>query len=292
MKRTLQKYVSPIKDYEAVEDSIVNQIKDYVTNEAKSEACIVWVSWWVDSAVVSTLAAKTWLKTVLLTMPIHQAIDQVTRADTHIAELQKTYPNIIHKNIDLTDVYNSFENTLIQSGEEKKELYMWLLNSRARLRMSMLYALTHKHKWLVIGTWNKIEDYWIWFFTKFWDGWVDYSPIGDLAKIEVRRLGKHMWVIQEILEAAPTDWLHDDGATDEEQIKATYTEMEDAMYTYDKFKQERASQSLTADNPEVVKEFIESFEWRDYEVMKIYLTRHFQNKHKMKVPDIATIPGA
>ncbi len=278
-------------DYQAIEETLVDQIKDYVTKEAHSEACIVWVSWWIDSAVVSTLAAKTWLKTVLLTMPIDQAIDQVTRGDKHIAELQNKYPNIIHHNIDLTDTYHSLKAKLKETWLSDDDLYMALVNTRSRLRMVTLYWMAPGNNWIVIWTWNKVEDYGIKFFTKYGDGWVDYSPIGELVKSEVYKLWAHMDVIQEILEARPTDWLHPDGATDEDQLGATYDELEWAMEQHDDLISEIATNWVMYNDPIVTKDFLASFTGRKHEVMDIYLTRYFQGEHKMKMPPVATLPG-
>lgn len=258
-------------DYVAVEQQLVEQIQDYVSNQAHAESCIVWVSWGIDSAVVSTLAAKTQLQTVLLTMPIHQAIDQVTRADEHIAALKARYPNIIHYNIDLTQPYEAIKQQLLTTGLSEAELYLSLVNTRSRLRMATLYGIAPAHNGLVLGTGNKVEDYGIWFFTKYGDGGVDYSPIGNLLKSEVYKLGAHMWVIADILNAAPTDGLHPNWATDEDQIGASYDELEWAMEQYDL--------GLRA----------QDFTDRQAEVMRIYGQRHEINHHKMAMPPVAEL---
>ena len=137
--------------------------------------------------------------------------------------------------------------------------------------MTTLYAMSAVYKALVIGTGNKVEDYGIWFFTKYGDGWVDYSPIGELTKSEVYKLGKELWVIQDILDARPTDGLHPNGATDEDQIWATYDELEWAMDQYDQGKR------------------TQDFTQREAEVMEIYTNRHLANAHKMQMPPVATI---
>ncbi len=58
--------------------------------------------------------------------------------------------------------------------------------------MVALYAMAGTYGLLVAGTGNKVEDYGIGFFTKYGDGGVDVSPIGNLYKSEVRALGRHM----------------------------------------------------------------------------------------------------
>lgn len=257
-------------DYNKVEQHLINQIKDYVANKAKSTTCIVWVSGWIDSAVVSTLVTKTNLQTILLTMPIHQKNDEVTRADEHIAQLKANYPNVTHLNIDLTQTYETIKKEL-EKTHTQDELYMALVNTRSRLRMTTLYAIGNTYNWIVIWTGNKVEDYGIWFFTKYGDGGVDYSPIGELLKSEVYKLWAQLNVPTSILQARPTDWLHPNGATDEDQIWATYDELEWAMDQYDQGKR-------TPD-----------FTQRQAEVMEIYTNRHLANAHKMQMPPVATI---
>lgn len=276
-------------DYQEIEKKLVGRVKNSV-EEWNWDALVIGVSGWIDSAVVSTLAAKTWLKTVLVTMPIHQAIDQVTRADEHIKKLQETYPNIIHYEDNLTEVYEAWKNTFLQPGRyTDKEAYIALVNYRARLRMANLYNHSGATNGRVIWTWNKVEDYGLWFFTKYGDGWVDYSPIWELLKSEVYKLGAHMWVIKDILEARPTDGLHENGATDEEQIWATYDELEWAMEKHIDFTAELATNWIMHNDPEANQTFLESFEGRAHEVMKIYLNRHIWTSHKMRMPPVASI---
>ena len=54
----------------------------------------------------------------------------------------------------------------------------------------------------------------------------DVSPIADLMKSQVRELAAHLGVHGSIVHAAPTDGLWDDNRTDEDQLGATYDELE------------------------------------------------------------------
>lgn len=277
-------------DYTHIEKTLTTQIHDYITG-AWSNACVVGVSGGIDSAVVSTLAAKTWLTTILLTMPIHQNFDEVTRADNHIAQLTSQYNNIIHRTIDLKNAYEHIKETLqLSLWKTEDQLYLSLVNTRSRLRMATLYATAQSdklYKWLVIGTGNKVEDFGIGFFTKYGDGGVDYSPIGNLTKSEVRKLAQHMGVIDEIIQAKPTDGLHPTWATDEDQIGATYNELERAMEQFEEHLDICASNfSSWYDD---VATFKQQFDGREWEVMDIFLTRHLANRHKMKMPQIASL---
>ena len=98
---------------------------------------------------------------------------------------------------------------------------MALANTKARLRMTTLYAISASNNGIVVGTGNKVEDFGVGFYTKYGDGGVDISPIADLMKSEVYQLGHGFGVHKDILESSPTDGLWEDGRTDEDQIGAT-----------------------------------------------------------------------
>lgn len=256
-------------DYEKVSQNLVFQLKQYL-KQSRQNWFVVWVSWWIDSALVSTLCALTWEKTVLVELPIHQNLDEVSRAQEHITNLKSKHENIISKTIDLTQIFESFKISLWEITNPDGR-YLAEVNTRSRLRANALYAIWNENNLLVAWTWNKVEDYWIWFFTKFWDWAVDISPIWNLYKSEVREMAKYLWICESIIKAKPTDWLHTNWATDEDQIWATYDELEWAMVNYDNWKR-----SL-------------DFLWREKEVMEIYTKRHEVNSHKMEMPPIFEI---
>ena len=74
-------------------DHIVNWLKEYAVN-SNAKGYVVGVSGGVDSGVVSTLCAMTGLEVLVLEMPIRQKKDQVNRAQEHIADLRKRFPNV------------------------------------------------------------------------------------------------------------------------------------------------------------------------------------------------------
>lgn len=259
-------------DYNTIENKLVNDIKNYVNTTPNNTSCIVGISGGIDSATVSTLCAKTDIITILVSMPIHQNVDELNRANDHMAWLKNKYPNIKSHTIDLTKTFETIKETLLQVWYAEDELYMALVNTRSRLRMATLYAIAQANQWLVIGTGNKVEDYGIWFFTKYGDGWVDLSPIGELLKSEVKELAQHMNINQDIIQAKPTDWLHPTWATDEDQIGASYDELERAMEQYDHWKR--------------AQDYDDEYAQR---IMTIYTQRHESNKHKMNMPPILTI---
>jgi len=255
---------------EKVIDHIVNWLKDYANN-AGVNGFVVGVSGGIDSAVTSTLCAKTGLPVLCLEMPIHQAENQVSRAINHIDWLQKNYSNVSMTQVNLTPVFDSLIESL-PKVEDEESRFMSLANTRARLRMTSLYYFAALEGYLVAGTGNKVEDFGVGFYTKYGDGGVDLSPIADLMKSEVFALAKAMGVNQEIQDAAPTDGLWGDDRTDEDQIGASYDELEWAMKMQDQGK------------------VIDDFSGREKEVYQIYLKLNKANQHKMQPIPVCEIP--
>ena len=213
-----------IEDYQELQERIVKWIKDYA-DENKIQSLVVGVSGGIDSAVVSTLCAETGLPTFPLGMPIHQDSDQESLSDLHLAWLSKKYKNVKTLKFNLTKVFEKFKEAL----EEYSHDDLALANSRSRIRMTTLYQIAGKYNGMVVGTGNKVEDYGVGFYTKYGDGGVDIAPIADIYKTEVWKLGGHLGVNEKIIEASPTDGLWDDKRTDEDQLGASYAQLEEAM---------------------------------------------------------------
>jgi NAD+ synthase len=129
--------------------------------------------------------------------------------------------------IDLSATFTEFERATGQFGYKNM---LGLANSRSRLRMMCLYQTAQSLNSLVVGTGNRVEDFGVGFFTKYGDGGVDISPIGDLNKTQVWDLGRALGIHKDIIDAAPTDGLWDDGRVDQDQLGGlTYAELEHAM---------------------------------------------------------------
>ena len=205
-------------------DHIVHWLSDYLA-QSGMKGFVVGVSGGIDSAVTSTLCSLTGAPVKALNMPIHQAPDQVSRSDNHIAWLTQRYNNVDGITTNLTPVFEAFEQVLPKDVQDD----LSMANSRSRLRMVTLYAVATHHRMLVAGTGNKVEDFGVGFYTKYGDGGVDLSPIADLMKSEVYAVAKTLGIIDSIIEAPPTDGLWSDNRSDESQIGASYDELEWAM---------------------------------------------------------------
>ena len=243
---------------------ISNWIKKYAIS-CDSHGFVVGISGGIDSAVTSVLAAKTGLNLICVEMPIHQNKKQVERGVKHIKWLKENFSNVSSIKTDLTSIFDEFVKTLTNKNTNE----LALANSRARLRMTTLYCLAQTNNSLVLGTGNKVEDFGVGFYTKYGDGGVDISPIADLLKSEVYNLGQELGINNDILIAAPTDGLWQNEKTDEDQIGATYTELEWAM----NFKRNEVHLSE-----------------REKKVLQIYTTLNRANQHKMTEIPVCKIP--
>lgn len=246
---------------ENVANQIVNWLKKYAEN-AKVNGFVVGISGGVDSAVTSTLCALTGFKVICVEMPIHQDEKQINRGKEHINQLKKRFENVSSIETDLTQTFDTFQKSVPKSDDVAK-YNLALANTRARLRMTTLYYIAGIEGLLVAGTGNKVEDFGVGFYTKYGDGGVDLSPIADLMKSEVYQLGQYLEIPTSIQTAAPTDGLFGDDRTDEDQLGATYDELEEAMLADEEGKTEN------------------DFEGRKQEVFRIYKRLNTINQHKM-----------
>ena len=204
---------------------ISNWIKDYVEKmPSKAQSLVIGISGGIDSSVSSTLSAMTGLKTIVLSMPIKQKDAQHDLSLKHQEWLVKNFKNVEAHTINLDKLFETFESTLSNFDNEHG-----MANSRARIRMTTLYQVAAANKGIVVGTGNKVEDFGVGFYTKYGDGGVDISPIADCNKSDVWEIGKSLNILNEIIQAPPTDGLWDDGRTDEGQLGLKYEELEEAM---------------------------------------------------------------
>ena len=214
---------------------ISNWIKDYVEKmPSKAQSLIIGISGGIDSSVSSTLSAMTGIKTIVLSMPIKQKLSQHDLSLKHQEWLVKNFNNVEAHTLNLDQLFETFETTLSNFDSE-----LGMANSRARIRMTTLYQVAAANKGIVVGTGNKVEDFGVGFYTKYGDGGVDISPIADCNKSQVWEIGKSINILQEIIEAAPTDGLWDDGRTDEGQLGLKYEELEEAMNNINSINREK-----------------------------------------------------
>lgn len=268
---------------ESVKNQIVGWLKDYAVKSGL-DGFVVGVSGGVDSALVSTLCAETGLSTLVVEMPIHRPVSNIVeRSAAHVEWLKSKYKNVNSNMMNLSSVYDAAEDVFFLGfGVTMTDLAK--ANTRSRLRMVALYSIANTFNLLVAGTGNKVEDFGVAFFTKYGDGGVDISPIGNLLKSQVRELAAYLGVIKDIVDAVPTDELWADTRSDEAQIGASYDELEWAM----KYCQDRKWER-NLDVPDMKALAITPPFLRQMHVVSIYLKRHEQGAHKMQMPPICPI---
>lgn len=245
---------------------ISNWLKDYC-EKSKTNGFVIGISGGIDSAVTSTLCALTGKRLIVLNLPIKQNQTEFHRSTEHIEWLKKNFKNVETQTVELSDIFKGFEKDLPTDIQD----FLTMANVRSRVRMVTLYAFASHHKLLVAGTGNRIEDFGIGFFTKYGDGGVDLSPIADLTKTEVYALAEELKIIESIQKARPTDGLYADDRTDEDQIGASYPELEWAMSYVEN------NESYDLDS-------------RQKEVLRIFTSRNSANKHKMEAIPVCLIP--
>jgi len=261
---------------------IVKWLKAYARS-AKISTFVVGISGGIDSSVVSALCARTGLKTIVVQMPIRQNKNLDNLSSLQASWLLERYPGTVtHMSMDLTPVFSAFEKKVdpyCQIEDDTYDTYkLASANSRARLRMMTLYQIAQCHHGLVVGTGNQVEDFGVGFFTKYGDGGVDISPIGDCLKTEVWNMGRELDLPQEIIDAPPTDGLWADNRTDEDQLGMTYPDLERAMAN-DRLDRECVYQTL---------EIPMSKEEKTQ--LKRYRTIRAKNLHKMNPIPVCQMP--
>ena len=236
-------------------EHIVDWITDYAEQNNKT-SLVVGVSGGIDSSVVSTLCAKTGLRTIPIVMTIK---NKDMLALEHAWWLEEKFSNVSKRVINLEKIFHEFENASKYLGADSEHAFA---NSRSRLRMMMLYQVATSNNGLVVGTGNKVEDFGVGFYTKYGDGGVDISPIADCMKTDVWKLAGHLHILQDIQDASPSDGLWDDGRTDEDQIGMSYFDLEKCM------KQDEMGTIVTVK--------------KDLQKLETYKKIREQNMHKMK----------
>ena len=262
-------------------DDITAWIKNYAEQHS-IRSLTVGVSGGIDSAVVSTLCAQTGLPTVVMTLPIRQRADLHQLSSDHAAWLLDNFPNVKHINLDLTTVFDAFETTLKpECVDQAGDVDLAFANSRSRLRMMALYQTAQSHGGIVVGTGNRVEDFGVGFFTKYGDGGVDISPIGDCLKTDVWDMGRELGLLKEIVDAPPTDGLWADDRNDEDQLGMTYPDLE-RMMSIDFLKRAKI---VDSDMPGSAK-----LNADDRKKLKRYQELRAQNMHKMMSIPVCTMP--
>jgi NAD+ synthase len=208
------------KTMEEKVEKLIQWLRDQVANAGLNGA-IVGISGGIDSAVVAHLIKRAFPDNSLgLIMPCKSNPKDMEDALKVVESC-----GIKHLIIDLTETHNilfgEVEKQLKEKGEWNEEAArLGDANTRARLRMTTLYAVANNYGYMVVGTDNAAEWY-TGYFTKYGDGGVDLVPLVHFTKGEVREMARILGVPNEIITKAPSAGLWE-GQTDENEMGTTY----------------------------------------------------------------------
>ncbi len=254
-------------DYGKAIDIVTSFIRDSVL-EASAKGVVIGISGGVDSTVTSVLAVKALGKENVLgvIMPSRYT----PREDIDDALYIANSLGIKYFYIDIDPILDSYIKT-IPGFDQGNRLATG--NLIPRIRMAILYYYANLYNYLVLGTGDKSEIL-LGYFTKYGDGGVDLLPIGDLYKVQVRRLAEIMG-FEKIARkpSSPRLWP---GHRAEEELGATYEELDPILYTlFDlKIPIERVYQIFRRDLVDMV------------------IRRYRQSEHKRKTPSIPDLSKA
>ncbi len=204
-------------DWKKVTEVITGFIKGMVAGSG-TEGVVVGLSGGIDSTVVAYLSVKALGEDSVygLIMPDSNVTpEEDVRDAKDVAESL----GIRHWYRDISDIVEAYERSDFFIQDK-----IAIGNLRARIRMSLLYYFANSRNLLVIGTGDRSEIL-IGYFTKYGDGGVDFLPIGDLYKTQVRWLGEWLGVPEQIVRkpSSPQLWR---GHKAEDEIGIPYSRID------------------------------------------------------------------
>lgn len=184
---------------------------------------VVGISGGIDSAVSAALCVRALGKenVVGIWMPIYS---QPVHADD-----AQALAEAIGLNLWTVDLRAVFDQALAAIEPHQPLTDKSKGNTKARLRMTTLYAVANERGWLVADTCNRSEIY-VGYMTKGGDGLADFNPLASLTKHEVRLLAAALGVPDSIIKKPPSADLWA-GQTDEQEMGFTYEQLDRYLIT-------------------------------------------------------------
>lgn len=200
-------------------------------NAANRKGVIVGISGGIDSAVTAALCLKALGKENVLGVWISAHSAEVHQCDAQ-ALAEAIGLRLIEVNLDqVTDVLlNAIQSPLQSAGLLEGSLCKLAIgNTKARERMTVLYAIANQLGYLVAGTCNYTEIY-LGYETKGGDQMCDFNPVSSLVKAQIQVMADHLGIPESILCKAPSADLWE-GQTDEGEMGFTYADADRILLT-------------------------------------------------------------
>lgn len=224
--RTLMRIRNEMRGFDAaaVSESAVNWIRRYFAENGSPETkAVIGISGGKDSSVSAALCVKALGRDRVFGVLMPQG----KQADIDCSRKLVEHLGIEHTEINIKNAYSSLMSELesrLNVTEQAK------INTPARLRMTVLYAVAACVGGRVANTCNLSED-WVGYATKFGDGAGDFSILSELTVTEVIGVGDYLCLPYSLVHKTPIDGLC--GKTDEENLGFTYAELDDYIRGFD-----------------------------------------------------------
>lgn len=197
-----------------VKEQCVAWIREFFEQNGKDCNCIIGISGGKDSSVAAALCVEALGKDRVLGVLLPNG----EQADIDMAEKLVEFLGIQAVTINIGPLVQAaaqgIQNALAEGMSEQAAV-----NLPARLRMTMLYAVSQSKNGRVANTCNLSED-WVGYSTRYGDSVGDFSPLSDLTVGEVKLIGQAVGLPQDLIEKVPSDGLC--GKSDEENLGFSY----------------------------------------------------------------------
>ncbi|MDB2160159.1 NAD(+) synthase [Clostridium butyricum] len=202
---------------------LIEWIKEYFENNGdKNTKAIIGISGGKDSSIVAGLCVEALGKDRVIGVKMPQGEQE----DIEYAEDIIDFLGIKSYEINIEDsvfgVYRELDfekiprNSIVNS------------NTPARIRMTVLYAVSGALGGRVANTCNLSEDY-VGYATKFGDGAGDFSPLSNLTVTEVKAIGREIGIPDYLIDKTPIDGLC--GLSDEDNLGFSYDTLDKYIRT-------------------------------------------------------------
>jgi len=201
-------------DAKKVTDEIVQWIRGYFDENAGERDCaVVGLSGGKDSSTVAALCVKA----LGADRVIGVLMPQGEQWDIGFSHELADHLGIKKCVVNIKDGVDAVFQSLKEGGLLLNR--QATINTPARIRMTVLYAVSAIVGGRVANTCNLSED-WVGYSTKYGDSAGDFSPISGLTVTEVKAVGKELALPSKFIDKMPADGLS--GLSDEDNLGFTY----------------------------------------------------------------------